>query len=312
MTREDFAPDAQDEDLFDFPSRGPATAAAPGVEEVPALVAASASAPGAPVRAGSLMAAAEVAGDDIDEDIFRFEELFTAAERSAGDEHLSKSEVLESGAPTLRGRGAAPPRTAQATEPIAPALHTVTHTATPTATPTRAHPAAGALDAAAVQAQPPPAPPTARRALLAAGFVVVNAALVFFAWQASRTFQEALISIRADLSRAVLGAGVEPRASAAATERPEPGARAQGPELEPAPPSEEWIASKLDSPAELVLEIARREIADGEYRAARRRIYEMLASRDRLPLDDAAAADLEFALADAYFLEGLSLREADR
>lgn len=294
-------PSDPDEDLFEFPAPGsPAGGRAPEGMSVAreATLAIEASNEILVRSRGSAPAGAQ--GFDPDEDIFDFDELFTAAESSAGDEVIAYyAEPEASTAPQ-----GAPESTFEPTRPI------VRSTSTPARSPANAGaPAEASGGASGIPPGRPVAPIAAGTAAssvesrlvltLALGFILVNAALILTAWQASESFQSTLDYVRTDLSSALTDLRVQSELHAAAPV----------PAPDPAPDSEPQAPAPLASFPTLELDLAREETAAGAYSAARMRLYRLLANADRLVLDAADVAEAEYLIAETYFAQGESLPE---
>ena len=224
---------------------------------------------------------------DLDEDLFQFDELFTEAESGAGDEFLSKVEML------------AEQETRDVSESEAMTTASQPHVdEAPLAISTYPAPNVPSTGAPSAAATPGSIFSSHFGRLLVAGFLIVNAAFVFFAWSASRSFKNAVEEAKAELAQS---RREEPPQLAIG---PPPLVETESPTLQaPAPDRiDDWIAS-LDSPAEITFRIARREIEEGEYSAARRRLNMLLAARDSNGLDAQMAADAEYMIAEAWTLE---------
>jgi hypothetical protein len=223
---------------------------------------------------------------ELDADLFDFDELFADSESDAGDEYLSKVEMLAE-------REAAE----AALEKEEDAVQDVKHDRA-VSTPARAN--AGSTQTVSVVGAPMFSVRVGR--LILAAFLIVNAAFVFFAWSASQSFQKAVQQARVEIARN--------RHETAANRQPVPVSEpdVKNPRLYPPDPGrvDEWIAS-LDSPAEITFRIARREIEEGEYAAARRRLNILLAGRDTNGLSTALAADAEYLIAEAWMNEAKSV-----
>jgi hypothetical protein len=71
---------------------------------------------------------------------------------------------------------------------------------------------------------------------------------------------------------------------------------------------DEWVAG-LDSPIEITFRIAEREIEEGDYTAARRRLYALLAVQDDGVITAERVADARFWIAEAWSRESASLAD---
>ncbi|TDJ65888.1 MAG: hypothetical protein E2O39_17365 [Planctomycetota bacterium] len=282
-------PTEPDEDLFEFPQPGAGEGSRAGLtvaQEVALAIEGSneilAHAP-RPAPGGT-------EGLDPDEDIFNFHELFTAAESQAGDEviaHYSAPEPDGARPAASSGPAAGPTRTV-APAPEAPRSAPARAPVAPPVAALETGGSSGALEHRLVLA-------------LALGFILVNAALILTAWQASESFQSTLDYVRTDLSSTLTDLRVQNELHAAAP--------AITPAPAPAPDPGPQAPTPLGSFSTLELALAQREIEAGAHGAARTRLYRMLANADRLVLEAAELADAEYLIAETYFAQGESLAE---
>jgi len=139
--------------------------------------------------------------------------------------------------------------------------------------------------------------------ILAVGFLVLNVALVLFAYQANTSFHETL----AEVTRSV--AETLTNNQAQAQERPPTIAF-------PLPPLTQDPGNQLpDQSADLRLQsmaLARRMVEEERYFDARRVLYRLLANRDLAALDEAFVAQAEYLIAESYELQGKALAELQR
>jgi len=139
--------------------------------------------------------------------------------------------------------------------------------------------------------------------------ILVNVALIFFAWRASTSFESTLTGLRSDLADS-LGSIELPDdlLERFATQTVE-----AGPKTDPEPVEDEIVIPQAPSPfenyEELEIDSAREELERGAYPSARRRLYRMLANCDRVPVDDETLARAEFMIATSYYLEGKEIEQ---
>jgi hypothetical protein len=309
-----------DDDLFDFPTAEVQPAASDGMSVAKETALAIEASNEILVRK-SQSARGPSDGSDLDEDIFSFGELFTDAESTAGDEVIAyyteeEAEIETPPAPAGEDPSELAPAPVPAPEPAE--IQSV-------AKPRKRARAARATAPKPVPSEsgsrtPSPAPPTIapvspatssvenRLVLtLALGFILVNAALIITAWQASESFQSTLDYVRTDLSSALTDMRVQGELHAAGPELG-PGL---APETTPAPDANPagQEPTPLASFQELELALAQEEIENGAYGDARIRLYRLLANVDRLVLDESQLADAEFLIGETYFAQGKSLPE---
>lgn len=281
-----------DEDLFEFPQ--PETGDGLAVAREAAL------AIGAPseilVRAPR-SAPGGTEGLDPDEDIFDFHELFTVAESEAGDEVIAYYAEPEADEAPPSAEAPEPPP-----EPARPVAQAPVHARI---SPSPATVGTGAPPVASMPTGTSSSPVENRLVLtLALGFILVNAALILTAWQASESFQSTLDYVRTDLTSALTDLRLQNElhaASPAPVLTPVP-----GPVLVPQAPT------PLASFSTLELSLAQELIEAGAHSDARMRLYRLLANADRLVLEEAQIADAEYMIAEAYFAQGESLPEERR
>jgi hypothetical protein len=136
-----------------------------------------------------------------------------------------------------------------------------------------------------------------------AAILVVHAAIVFFAWQASSTFRSAVREAREEMSKekpdaptqvaqAAAQPAIEPVHEPERDERP-------ATETQLLPALDEWISQAL-APHDISFRIAERDIEEGEFAAARRLLYSLLATQDRLGLPAERVADAQYFIAKAW------------
>ncbi|MEE8467501.1 MAG: hypothetical protein V3T22_03555 [Planctomycetota bacterium] len=139
--------------------------------------------------------------------------------------------------------------------------------------------------------------------ILAVGFLVLNVALVLFAYQANASFHDTLTEVTRNIANTL----TDNRASA--QELP--------PTITfPLPPSIQVLGDPL--PGETValtlqsLTLARRMVEEERYLDARRVLYRLLANRDLALLETSFVAEAEYLIAESYELQGKALAEAQR
>lgn len=225
-------------------------------------------------------------GFDPDEDIFNFGELFTAAESHAGDEIVSSADFFGE-------------HTTSTPDPSLPEAEVQPRaTERPVGlSPTNAVPA----EWATLTASAPSRTGRAALMLMGLGFLFVNAAMIFFAWRASNSFQSTLTNVRTDIARTVQAAysasGPEGTSSTATT------STTSEPNQQPSP---------LESYDDLELGLAQEEMAAKQFALARRRLFRLVANVDRVAISEDTLSKAEFLIADCYFLEGKELGEEQR
>ncbi len=279
-------PGAEREDLFDLPAE-PHAESSPPAASVAAATATQAphspqKAPGRVEKSSRAQRPPPPFDPVLDEDIFQFDECLLGTQARNKASYVSKAELMavseapaKSAPEQSRETAASPPETVrEAVKAIAPP-------------PLERAPAARAASAA-------PATLSGRTTQVAlAAILVVNAAFVFFAWQASDVFRDALHEARDEIA--------SERAEPAA---PEVTAEHETVRSESIPPHaiDEWVAS-LESPVEITFKIAEREIADGHWASARRRLYALLATQDRNDVPRGRLADAQYWIAEAWSRE---------
>ncbi|MFN0244937.1 MAG: hypothetical protein ACKVWV_18800 [Planctomycetota bacterium] len=138
--------------------------------------------------------------------------------------------------------------------------------------------------------------------------LALNAGAFLLLWQSNRSFRHGIEGLRDELVVTVremrLGAN-ETRAAlpAALASEPVAHAPAQAPKLQSAPPIEPFEKTTLT--------LAEEEIRTGEFAAARRRLYRLLAMADRIDagLRESIEMRASYMLADSYRLQALARRE---
>jgi hypothetical protein len=152
--------------------------------------------------------------------------------------------------------------------------------------------------------------------LLAASFLLLNTALILFAWRAGDDFEQTLAAITRTITSAVeRGSGTPPRTTPGAGDDPDPGVTPRigqqpdesGGDRKPAPGQR---PSAIESFHQLALRIGQQHMAEGEYAQGRRSLYHMLANHDRAVVTPELVAEAEFLIAHSYKLEAESLVEA--
>lgn len=296
--------DPQDEDLFDFPDmtlyewdssskEEEEEEAAEAEEQQPAAALPSEEAQEERSEQETPTAAMSPDADpSLDEDIFNFNELFTAAESEAGNDMVPATDLFEPDAEAGDPFEAEQDDHAQADEAPAETVAVTPRSRTP-----RSH-SREELATVVLPQEPAESPLRSRLVMgLAAGFIIVNSLVLFLAWRASRSFESAMDSVRAEMRRA-------PQVVTVA----EP-TTAEGPEA--LTPLEQPSPEPLSIPeAELLL--AQRELEGGFFDDARKRLFRLLANRDRLTTaegDELARA--EYLIARSYMLqaEAISARQ---
>lgn len=295
--------DPQDEDLFDFPDmtlRAGSPASAPKAEAAakaePAPRAEAAEQAGkaeqaqvaeqAPPATKPKAPAAPAYDPALDEDIFNFGELFTPAESRAGEDMIPATDLFQpasDGTDPFAASEAAEVEEEQEVAPEAPE-------------PVRSAPRAPARARSRVELAPVLVPeltedenPLRNRMVLffLVGFLVVNGAVMLFAWKASRSFETAMSAMRDQIDR-------EPRVVTV----PQPVAAPVQPSEEAPQPAP---GARSYEDAELML--AREELAEGMHAAARRRLFRLLANRDRIALGSEEVATAEYLIARTFLEE---------
>lgn len=301
-------PEPIDEDLFDFGRIEDLAGDHLGATQ-PAPRPATVGTDDAPADADRSLL--EVDDDDLDYDLFHFKELFTAVESEAGDDA-----IVESQADPRADAKPADPAPADPDEELAPTPKAVAPPpprpapAPPAPTP-RPRLAERPIDAPALLASlhgpelERPAGLLRQRLVevLVVAFLLANAALIFFAWQASQSFRSTLATVRDDLSSTLAEHRGSGQALAAA---PAPTVPASATEAAPAaqPPT------RIEGFVALEVEQVRAALAAGAFEQARRRLFGLLANADRYPIEDGDVATIEFLVADSYFQQG-SARPGD-
>lgn len=138
--------------------------------------------------------------------------------------------------------------------------------------------------------------------------LALNAGAFLLLWQSNRSFRHGIEGLRDELVVTVremrLGAN-ETRAAlpAALASEPVAHATAQAQQLQSAPPIEPFEKTTLT--------LAEQEIRTGEFAAARRRLYRLLAMADRIDagLRESIEMRASYMLADSYRLQALARRE---
>jgi len=166
----------------------------------------------------------------------------------------------------------------------------------------------------AIMAQQPPAVPAEDRGWnrrmvisVAAAFLLVNASLIFIAGRLSQSLNSALDGVREDLNRSrpvTQGTGAPVPITQPADQIPATQTGSTSPDLIPAPESS---PTALTGVAARELELAHKEIEESSFPSARRRLYRLLANRDRLIISADVLAEAEFLVAESYFAEAKRL-----
>lgn len=137
---------------------------------------------------------------------------------------------------------------------------------------------------------------------IAAAFLLVNASLVLVATQLSRSMNQALDDVRTDLSRSVAARAevpVQVVLPEQTIQQATPTNTVQAAETVPnAGPQ-----NRLPDVAMRELEIARQELDDRDFPSARKRLYKLLANRDRLLISAELLAEIDFLIPESYQLE---------
>lgn len=287
--------DPEDVDLFDFPewasvdtiAAAPAASAAPAAPVAPVASAAPA-APSSPDPAGQNF------DPDLDQDLFDFSEVF------AGGDIVG--EVRETAA---EDDFVVPPALTPQTlvEPELPATAQEAFGSAFAAGDAR--PEAGRLPRALpppppVQLEPPPAKGRLIE-LLAVGFLLVNTALIVFAWRASESFHDTLTQV----TQTVADTLTTQQASAQTSKAPVY-------LTYPSDGNPDQAPSSLEDLQIQSLRVARDLVEAEQYLDARQRLYLLLANRDLAPLDPAVAAGADFLIAESYERQGTALAENER
>ena len=145
---------------------------------------------------------------------------------------------------------------------------------------------------------------------IAAAFLLVNVSLVVVATQLSSSMHRAIDGVREDLRGSLPSGGDVPIQVVLPQDTVHAGhAGHAGRTAEPPVRKTELI----DIPAR-ELELAHRELERGDFPDARRRLYRLLANRDRLIISSDVLAEAEFLVAESYLLEAKSrdLTEAEQ
>ncbi|MFT5048643.1 MAG: hypothetical protein ACI8QZ_000030 [Chlamydiales bacterium] len=268
--------------------------------------------PSAPIDSGP----PAIGTSDLDEDLFSFNnpidpDTSEPAQPLQHEDLIAKretvAEVVEQPAPLaqptaqpIAQHAAAAPSTAT---PTASGLPPVSEVARQSANEALA--VAQAARLAILAQQPAATAPVAdtgwnRRMVIsiAAAFLLVNASLIFIAGRLSRSLNSALNGVREDLTRSI---SVAQQADGNARTFSTGG---QAPELVPAGTSGPTVLTDV---ASRELELAHKEIEEGEFPEARRRLYRLLANRDRLIITADVLAESEFLVAESYFAEAKRL-----
>ncbi len=234
----------------------------------------------------------------LDEDLFHFDERTTRTDSRVSGEYVPRSEIISIAEPKASIDEDIGVSTTSTTEdaPAGDELDPIAERA-----PSRAK----SVRAPVVLATSGGLFATRWGLFALATFSIVQAALVFFAWRASDAFSDAVRGARDELAH---GRSVEYAGPSIA-----PAPRIEHPEqttVAVAEPTtrdiDEWVAG-LDSPIEITFRIAEREIEEGEYAAARRRLYAVLAMQDDGASPGERLADARYWIAEAWARESASM-----
>ncbi len=329
----------ENEDLFDFPLVGAyadqdldqaaegAPAAEPEAAPVEAPVAEPTPAPApAPAPAPVVQEASE-----LDEDLFNFETLFQASQPlTSGEEDLDLGAMLEQQEDMLVPDSDAPaPAPAPAHSP-APEAATAAPAAAaqPAPAPAPAPAAAAAPQAASAprmtvpsdipetmwappMAAPGPDPKRSRLIeVLALCFLVLNTALVLFAWRASDDFRDTLTVVTATVSDAVAeGHNRGQENNAQGTQ----GSMGVTPDVQKT--HVETQDPSNDDPSQIVmlpratLDLAINRIAEGKFQMARQGLNHLLSNQDRTALTVEMVIEAEALIAESFAAEAKELQK---
>lgn len=241
----------------------------------------------------------------LDEDIFNFSEIFAGGDvvaNAAGvtvEDTFVVPHAVPEAAPTPAGpgasQGAPSPVAADELQPAAPPISTDEE---------------DELIALAGTGLAPIAIPVVSEGpkdklvmMLAAGFLVVNTALILLAWQANSSFHDTL----RDVTRGITDGLSE------VANRPAQAAQAGPVQFVPVPTtghqprSADQRSTELHSMPQKAILDARRWMGEGHYIDARRNLYHLLANRDLIALPTELVAEAEFLIAETYELQGSAL-----
>jgi hypothetical protein len=304
-----------DEDLFDFLDVPPHIDVL-GSLEAPRAEAPTSAAP-QPAGDGRAAIAAEAPAPnttevDPDEDLFDFDAIFIAASEGAPPRRKPvEPEAPPAVAPAELAppapAGPAAPRAARSEPPARPRTQAQAKVAP---APRAARSRAPVFDPHTPPGLPPELADEPRRGrmieVLAAAVLVLNTALILFAWRAGDDFRETLVQVTGAITQAVS----EGQAQAGP---PQPVVVEVPAPVEPVEPFEPFDETQPPAPTvpleRTVLEIAQERLAAGAFEEARRGLYRMLAGQDRAALPAEVVAEAELLIARSYYLQGKAVRE---
>lgn len=326
---------AKNEDLFDFPLVGayasqdldapsapeqaaPAEEAVTSAPQAEAAPAPAAEAAPAPKKAAPKKDRTGQADPALDEDLFDFETRFESSQPLTTEEDaIDLGAMLEAHAATEEGSAdlipepapEAPAPSAAAAAGPAPAAQAAS--ATPQAAPVARISVPSDIPEA-MWAPPAAAPaPEGKRGhlieILALCFLVLNTALVLFAWRASDDFRDTLANVNNTITDAVSeghngGQLQNTKGSMDVT-----------PDVESADVQPE--VTTIDQPSEFVrlprlsLDLAIERIAKGKFEMARKGLFFLLANQDRTVLNDELVVEAEALIAQAFAAQAKELQQ---
>ena len=136
--------------------------------------------------------------------------------------------------------------------------------------------------------------------VLAAVVLLVNTALILFAWQANNSFRGTIGDVTRSLAEGLANANA-------------PAQAAPRVEYVPVPSSEDTVHARdsrpsgIESHSEQAIVIARRLMSEGRFIDARHTLCDLLSNADLLSLDRELVAEAEFLIAETYELQGNAL-----
>jgi hypothetical protein len=320
----------ENEDLFDFQLVGAyatqsqqaekATEATPEAAPVESPVEAHVESPvEAPVAK-----TAPVAQDtsDLDEDLFNFKTSFESSQTlTSAEDSPDLGAMLEQHEATNPAPVAPAPSSAPNVAAPAPAAAPTAQTAPQDSAPQAASASRMSVPSdipasmwAAPMAAPALEPKRGRLVeVLALCFLVLNTALVLFAWRASDDFRDTLTVVTATVSDAVADGHTRGQVQNASTAQDTQGSVGVTPDVQAA---QVKTADRIsDDPSNLVLlpratlDLAIDRIAQGKFQIARQGLFHLLANQDRTALTEAMVVEAEALIADAFSSEAQEIQE---